>query len=151
MATTPERSPMTTSNDQSVPMKIDESPEQQRLHQQRRRPITPIATPPEHQHPYTEEIELQQVETDDEAGRLSPLTQSASSTLRNDLARFQQHELRRYYGTTCHTGPSTSRGHQPLSPIYTDCYYPWQPPMAHPPTPAQPMEPAPELSRNQRR
>ena len=113
--------------------------------------MTPITTQTEQQHRYPEEIELQQMETEDEAERLSPLTQSASSTLRDDLARFQQQELRRYYDATRHGRPSASRPTQPLTPIYSDCYYPWQPPMAHPPTPAQPTEPAPELSRTHRR
>ena len=112
--------------------------------------MTPITTQTEQQHRYPEEIELQQMETEDEAERLSPLTQSASSILRDDLARFQQQELRSYYDATRHGRPSASRTMQPLTPIYNDCYYPWQPPMAHPPTPTQPTEPAPELSRTHR-
>ena len=138
-------------DDQSVPMDIEESPQQQRLHQRRRRSMTPITTATTQQHLYPEEIELQQIESEDEAERLSPLTQSASSALRDDLARFQQHELRRYYGATRHPRPSTSRATQPLTPIYPDCHYPWQPPMAYPPTPPQPMEPAQELPRHHRR
>ena len=138
-------------DDQSVPMDIAESPDQQRLHQRRRQPMTPVTTRTDQQHRYPEEIELQQMETEDGARRLSPLTQSASSTLRDDLARFQDQEFRRYHDSIHHNKPSTSRATQPLTPIYSDCHFPWQPPMAQPPTPDQPTEPAPQFTQTHRR
>ena len=109
--------------------------------------MTPITTQTEQQHQYQEEIELQEMEMEDEAERLSPLTQSASSTLRDDLARFQQQELRRFYMNTRHRKPAAARTMQQPN----DCLYPGLPPMAQPTTPPQPTEPAPDLSTPHRR
>ena len=112
--------------------------------------MSPITTQTEEQQ-QPEEIEMQQMQTEDEARRLSPLTQSASSTLRDDLARFQEQEWNRYHEAISRTRRPIGRPAQQLTPIYSDCYYPWQPPMVPPPTPPQPTEPLPELPKTHRR
>ena len=101
----------------------------------------------------TEEIEMERIHTEDEARRLSPLTQSASSTLRDDLARFQHQEWSRYQEAINRTRRPMGRPAQQLTltPIYSECYFPWQPPMAPPPTPPHPTEPPPEPPKTHRR
>lgn len=139
-------------DDHSVPMDIDQSPDQQRLHQRRSQNMTPINT---HigEAQDTEEIEMERIHTEDEARRLSPLTQSASSTLRDDLARFQHQEWSRYQEAINRTRRPMDRPAQQLTltPIYSECYFPWQPPMAPPPTPPHPTEPPPEPPKTHRR
>ena len=112
--------------------------------------MTPITTQTdEQQHP--EEIEMQQMQTEDETRRLSPLTQSASSTLRDDLARFQEQEWRRYHEAISRNREALGRTLIQHAPPYGDRYYQWQPPMAPPPTPPQPTEPPPSLPTSHRR
>ena len=94
---------------------------------------------------------MQQMRPEDETGRLSPLTQSASSTLRDDLARFQEEEWRRYHEAISRNREALDRIRLQRVPPYGDRYYPWQPPMAPPPTPPQPTEPPPVLPTTHRR
>ena len=100
---------------------------------------------------YTEDIEMEQIQTENEARRSSPITQSASSTLRDDLARFQDQEWHRYQEAINRTRRPIGRPAQQLTPIYSECYFPWQPPMAPPSTPPHPTEPPPEPPKTHRR
>ena len=137
-------------DDQPSPREINQSPEQQQLHQRRRRPMSPTTTQIEERH-QPEEIEMQEMRPEDETGRLSPLTQSASSTLRDDLARFQEEEWRRYHEAISRNREALDRIRLQRVPPYGDHYYPWQPPMAPPPIPPQPTEPPPARPTTQRK
>lgn len=78
-------------------------------------------------------------------------TPSASSILRQDLARLQEEDLGRYHETIKRRRPASELYHRPPTPTGPSWYTLWQPPMPFPPPKPQPSEPAPELPNVNRR
>ena len=121
-------------------------PDHQHLHQRRRRSMASTSSSTIRQPTNADTLYPQEVEMTEMTEQLLPIgTPSASSILREDLARFQEEDLARYHGTIQRRRPASEIYQRPPTPTGPNWYTSWQPPMPFPPAKPQPYEPAPEL------